>query len=102
MGRLRAYQNILQEAVQFYTAALEDLPEDLDDIQKGSFILDFGLAAFRYSAIENDSYFSGWKEILLNLGKQDQELLKQIAITMIESKKIAIPPKKDSNTGQQV
>jgi transcriptional regulator with XRE-family HTH domain len=36
---------------------------------------------------ENDSHFSDWKEILLMLGKRDQELLKQIAITMIESNK---------------
>ena len=55
MGRLRAYQDHLPEAVQFYTAALADLPEDLDDVQRASFILDFGLAAFRCSAIDNDN-----------------------------------------------
>jgi len=36
---------------------------------------------------EDDARFSDWKEVLSNLNKRDQELLKQMAITMIKSNK---------------
>jgi transcriptional regulator with XRE-family HTH domain len=36
---------------------------------------------------EEDERFSDWKEVLSKLNKRDQELLKQMAISMIESSK---------------
>ena len=54
MGRLRKSQNRLAEAVDYYTQAVKDIPDTLEDVQKCSFYLDCGLAAFYHSVPEQD------------------------------------------------
>ncbi len=51
MGRLRQRQNKLAEAIEFYQRA-GLLPETFDDIQKCSFLLDYGLASMLSSATD--------------------------------------------------
>ncbi len=54
MGRLRNRQKQHGEAISYYQMAGK-IPDELDDIQKGCFFLDYGSALFQYSVInQND------------------------------------------------
>lgn len=73
MGRLRMRQERLPESIQYYVQALKGLPEGLDDVQKGSFLLDCGLAALKGSVIN-----------------QEDELLATAITVLSEAERIAL------------
>lgn len=52
MGRLRSRQGRLKESVYYYTQAVKELSGISDDVQKGSFLLDCGLAVMKLSVEE--------------------------------------------------